>query len=245
MLLYPKHTFKIRLEEERKRRKKQEEMGMISYQLSTHSFPRNNSNEVACRPDLYPNLRYIVIIRNGKEVTRSFYDFMNSHTPELKKMWGGFPPTMQTPMDMLKFIAVDIPDFYFNFVYSWYQVRHLPNVLLLHYTNLRNSPKTVIEEIANFLQIQLSENLLQQVLQKSSLEYMSARHDLYFVKGGEPGGPQFKLVDEGKHIIANGGRLDKGGTFFTPEMDNIWNKAIKKYFRNNTELEEFAEYGKI
>jgi hypothetical protein len=245
ILLYPKHTFKMRLDEEKKRRRMQQDRGMISFQFSTHNFPRYNSKEVGLRPDLYPKLRYIVIVRNGKEVTRSFYDFMNSHTPELRKMWGGFPPPMKTPQDMLTFITKDLPDFYFHFVSAWYNVKNLPNVLLLHYSNLRKDPRTSVREIAKFLNIPLDDELLQIILKKSSIEYMSDRHDLYFTKAGEPGGERFKFVEEGKHIRANGGRIDQGGTFFTPVMDRIWNEAVEKYFGHNDKaLTQFADHGR-
>ena len=59
-------------------------------------------------------------------------------------------------------------------VASWWDIRHLPNVLLLHFADLKRDLPGAIRRIAAFLEIPLSEGLLETVVRHSSFDYMKA-----------------------------------------------------------------------
>lgn len=61
---------------------------------------------------------------------------------------------------------------YFGYVKSWWPFRHDPNVLMLHYTNVRKDLKGSVSDIAKFLDVDLTEAELDTVTQRCTLEHM-------------------------------------------------------------------------
>ena len=67
------------------------------------------------------------------------------------------------------------PDAFFDFAKSWWDVRDEPNVLLLHFNELKNESRMrTIERIADFLELHpVSDQLLGEVYRKSSYEVLT------------------------------------------------------------------------
>ncbi|MEG4812282.1 sulfotransferase domain-containing protein [Microcoleus sp. F8-D3] len=61
---------------------------------------------------------------------------------------------------------------FFEFINSWWQVRDIPNVLLVHYADLIENKPNEVEKIAKFLDIEVDAECQEMILHKSSLEYM-------------------------------------------------------------------------
>jgi aryl sulfotransferase len=59
-------------------------------------------------------------------------------------------------------------------VRSWWEIRHLPNVLFVHFNNLKRDMAGEIQRIARFLQIEVSDEAWPQILQHSTFDYMKA-----------------------------------------------------------------------
>jgi hypothetical protein len=186
------------------------------------------------------------MVRNGKEVVKSLLPFINGHCDKFKKMWGGFPPQMGGPEDALKLVVDDMPDFYFGHLLAWWKRKDLPNVLLLHYRTLRQDPANTIAQIAAFLEIELTPQLLAQVLHKSSLQYMThpSRTTKYTSLVGYPN-DRFSITEEHGHIRPGGGQVDKGEGFLTEEMTRKWEAAIQKQFGHDPALMDFANSGAV
>ena len=59
-------------------------------------------------------------------------------------------------------------------VRSWWEVRHLPNVMLVHFSNLKKDMPKEIFRIAGFLDIDINEENWHEILQHCSFDYMKA-----------------------------------------------------------------------
>ncbi|CAB9529247.1 Sulfotransferase family cytosolic 1B member 1 [Seminavis robusta] len=247
-LMYPEHTMEQRLQEVQEKRRRMQERGIQHMQHFTHQFPAPHL--YGLDPAKNPNIKYLAIVRHGKEVVRSIHPFINGHTEEFRTMWGGFPPKFKAPQDTLKFFIQDVPDLYFGHLLAWWKVKDLSNVLLIHFADLRHNPRQVIQDIAQFLNVQVDDDLMQVVLDKTSHEYMSSAHNQrtfkYEAIFGYPHEKRRPFVQEGVHISKEqGGRLDRGGEFFTKEMSQQWEAAMQQYFGHDPVLMKFANEGSV
>ena len=64
-----------------------------------HAKEGDDISMYGLNPTFNPNIKYIVQIRNGREVIQSAKNFIKSHTPEFRNLFGGFPPPIPTKMD--------------------------------------------------------------------------------------------------------------------------------------------------
>ena len=62
---------------------------------------------------------------------------------------------------------------------GWYEHIDSPNVLFICYEHLREEPELVIEKICRFMGVPFSQDLLAVTLEKTSFEYMKARHSQF------------------------------------------------------------------
>jgi aryl sulfotransferase len=119
--------------------------------------------------------KYICLVRDGRDVGMSLFNHVHALTPEAQRT---SPVQLHKPSsDFAAFwdewIETGRPYWdFFDYVNSWLQVRHLPNVLLVHYADLIREKPAQIEKIAHFLNIKLDNDQKEMILHKSSLEYM-------------------------------------------------------------------------
>lgn len=237
-LRYPKHNLELRIAEQNSNR---DRVGLSNQQWFTHQAPQGE-NLYGLSPDKHPNIKYICIVRNGREVVRSFFPFVNAINDQMRDLWGGFPPRMDTPQSALEMMITTAPDFYFGHAESWYAWRRQPNVLLLHFADVLKDRKGAVSKIARFLGIELKGGLLDVVLAKSSHSYMQARPEKFVNHAGYPG-RTFVNVEQGKHIRKGGGRVDGAPEFFTADMNAQWEAAVKRYWGDKPGLAEWALNG--
>ncbi|QLQ31730.1 MAG: sulfotransferase domain-containing protein [Candidatus Thiothrix singaporensis] len=121
--------------------------------------------------------KYIYLARDGRDVGLSLYNHIRTMAEEITAAGKPVPPVHSIPADFGTFwdqwVETGKPrwDFWGN-VASWWQIRHQPNVLLLHYADLtRNKPQEA-ERIAHFLGCEWDASICGLVCEKSSLEYM-------------------------------------------------------------------------
>ncbi|WP_051056213.1 sulfotransferase domain-containing protein [Cylindrospermum stagnale] len=123
----------------------------------------------------YPEWRYICLVRDGRDVAVSLLNHLHAIIPEIyltsplklynissnfAEFWEGWLETGKPYWD------------FFEFINSWWQVRNLPNVLLVHYADLIQNKPNWVEKIAKFLDIKVDAECQEMILHKSSLEYM-------------------------------------------------------------------------
>jgi len=122
----------------------------------------------------YPGWKYIYLVRDGRDVCLSLFHHCKSY---LLKMDREGNPIDNGPDDFSEFwenwLETGKPRWAFwENIHSWWQIRHLPNVLLVHYTNLIGDKRKEAEKIARFLSLEWNEAMADMVCKYSSLEYM-------------------------------------------------------------------------
>ena len=131
----------------------------------------------------YPEWKYIYLVRDGRDVGLSLYHHYKSFLPEYLNenlpqdfvaFWDDF---VETKEDINQYWS------YWKHIKSWWQVRNLPNVLLVHYHNLIYDKSQEIDRISEFLNLNINSSKKEMVLEKSSLEYMKSNWQKFQQKG--------------------------------------------------------------
>jgi aryl sulfotransferase len=130
-----------------------------------------------------PKAKYIYIGRDGRDVVWSLYNHhanLNEQAYEAVNNTPGrvgppFPrPTTDIHRYFLEWLEGDGYPFwpFWENVRSWWAVRNLPNVLMLHFTDLKGDMEGEIKKIAGFLKIPLNKARLPAILEHCSFDYM-------------------------------------------------------------------------
>ena len=130
-----------------------------------------------------PKGKYIYIGRDGRDVVWSMY---NHHSTANEKWYDALnntpgrvgPPIEKPPEDVRQYYH-DWLDrdghpwwpFWEN-IRSWWAIRELPNVLMVHFANLKQDMPGEIRRIAAFLEIPIDESKWEEILEHCSFDYM-------------------------------------------------------------------------
>jgi aryl sulfotransferase len=130
-----------------------------------------------------PKAKYLYIGRDGRDVVWSMYN----HHANANDLWyqalndtpGRIgPPIERPPADIrqyfLEWLDRDGHPFwpFWENVRSWWEIGHLPNVLLLHFAELKADLSGQIRRIAAFLDIPVNESRWKHILDHCSFDYM-------------------------------------------------------------------------
>ncbi len=132
-----------------------------------------------------PIARYIYIARDGRDVVWSFYNHHRSHTPQFYEVVNDTPgrvgPRFEPPPEDIREYWHEWLDRdgypYWSFwdsLRSWWAIRDLPNVHLVHFANLRRDMPGEIRRIADFLEIRIDETRWGAILEYCSFDWMKA-----------------------------------------------------------------------
>ena len=142
-----------------------------------------------------PEAKYIYISRDARDIVWSLY---NHHINANEKWYGALNetpglvgPPMEKPVDDILLYFKEWLDqdgypfwpFWEN-VRSWWEIRELPNVKLIHFANLKKDLEGQVKEIADFLEIPLDDSILPVILEQCSFSYMKANADESVPLGG-------------------------------------------------------------
>ena len=183
--------------------------------LKTHS-PFN------CLPYL-PTMKYLFVGRDARDVAWSMYHHHMIFTPRAYEAFNGAPGLVGPPMEPFD---GDERDYYLYFlehgyykglspnapfwpcIKSWWDARELPNVMLLHYSNLKADFESEARKIADFLEIGIEESLWPQIVKHCSIDYMRE---------------QSRKIDM-LHAIFEGG----GDKFFNKGTNGRWKDVLSQ-----------------
>lgn len=141
-----------------------------------------------------PKARYLYIARDGRDVVWSFHN----HHANANEGWykalnetpGLVGPPIAKPVASIRRYFLDwlekdgFPFWpYWENIRGWWQIRHLPNVLLLHYADLKQDLAGQIRQIAAFIDNPVSEENWPRVIEHCTFDYMKA-HAAESVPGG-------------------------------------------------------------
>jgi aryl sulfotransferase len=152
---------------------------------------------------LSPLAKYIYVGRDGRDIVWSLHHHHASGNEEFYRSVNDTPgrvgPKIRPPSDSVRCYFEDwlrgdgypFWSFWDN-VASWWALRHLPNVLMLHYADLKADLPREVLRIAAFLGIELDPPTFRAVLQHASFGHMKAHAVLSAPRGGRQfvGGPQ-------------------------------------------------------
>jgi aryl sulfotransferase len=132
-----------------------------------------------------PKAKYIYVGRDGRDVVWSMYN----HHASANELWyqalndtpGRVGPPIEPPPESVVQYYCDWLDgdgypfwpFWDN-VRSWWGIRHLPNVMLLHFAELKADLPGQIRRIAHFLAIPVDEGRWDAIVEHCGFDYMKS-----------------------------------------------------------------------
>jgi aryl sulfotransferase len=142
-----------------------------------------------------PQAKYIYVARDGRDVVWSLYN----HHAHANDAWyamlndspGRVGPTIGRPAASIRQYFLDWLDgdgypfwpFWEN-VRSWWDIRHLPNVMMVHFDRLKRDMPGEIRRIAGFLDISVDEDRFPAIVEHCTFDYMKAHAEKSAPLGG-------------------------------------------------------------
>ena len=137
----------------------------------------------------FPQLRYVVVGRDTRDVFMSLFNHYSSYTDAMYDLFNDpdrpgpeFPRCPATPRELWPRWASQgwfdwEPDgwpywSHTHHLFTWWAIRDLPNVLLVHFGDLKADPETEMRRIAAFCDIDISEDSWPALLATVGLEAM-------------------------------------------------------------------------
>ena len=168
-----------------------------------------------------PRAKYVYIGRDGRDVVWSMYN----HHANANQTWydmlndtpGRVGPPIGKPPESIRRYFLDWMDrdghpfwpFWEN-IRSWWEIRHLPNVLLIHFDALKRDMPGEIRRIAQFLDIPVEESRFPAIVEHCGFDYMKA----HAVRSAPLGGV---FWDGGAATFINKGTNGRWKDTLTPE----------------------------
>ena len=142
-----------------------------------------------------PKAKYVYIARDGRDVVWSLH---NHHSTANEKWYGALnetpglvgPPIGKPNESVVEYFKEWLDKDGFPFwslwdnVRSWWEIRHLPNVLIVHFSNLKSDMQGVMRAIAAFLEIPVDESNWDTIVEHCGFDYMKANATLSVPLGG-------------------------------------------------------------
>lgn len=173
-----------------------------------------------------PKAKYIHVDRDGRDVAWSFHNHQFNATDEYFQRYNaglseGTPVWERGSGDPREFYhqwferdSYPLWPFW-HYVRSWWAIRDLPNILVLHYSDMKADLEGSIRKVAKFLDIEIEEAKWPSIVEHCSFDYMK---------------------QHAAEIAPLGGALWKGGgqTFINKGTNGRWRDALS--------AEEIAAY---
>ena len=201
-------------------------------------------------------IKYIAMTRNGLDVAASLSHFYSEHTEEFRKLWGGFPPDIpeeaidgDEPPAAVRDLLPGGPmqEIYFGYIKKWWPYRSDPNVLLMHYADVRKDLKGHVSKLAKFLDVKLTESELETVTERCGIDHMKNLSDelRYLMPLNTDEGHWDVWKD---HIVTKGGmtrhgRVNTGGKIFSDKVVETWTKAEEDMLGHDPAMLQWAREG--
>ncbi len=130
-----------------------------------------------------PKAKYLYIARDGRDAIWSAHNHMVNLTPEVIDQlsalagweeYSGGPPSADIRQYFHDLLDQDWHPWwpFWSHIQSWWDIRDLPNVLLLHFGNLKTDMPGEMRRIASFLDIEVDEALWPVLVEHCTFDYM-------------------------------------------------------------------------
>ena len=179
-----------------------------------------------------PKAKYIYIGRDGRDVVWSMYN----HHATANMFWyealndtpGRVGPPIERPPDSVhqyfnEWFERDGHPFwpFWENIRTWWEIRHLPNVTLLHFNDLKRDMPGEIRRIAAFLEIPIDEGRWKDILKHCSFDYMKAHATKSVPLGGA-------FWDDGAQNFIHKGVNGRWTDTLTPEESAAYEERAEK-----------------
>lgn len=158
----------------------------------------------------HPDLKYIVVGRDGRDVFMSLWNHYKNYTPEGYAKFNDTPgrvggPVPECPDDIRIFWHNWISrgwfewdtegyPFWSNFRHTqtWWKFRHLPNILFVHFNDLLKDLRGEVRRISEFLDMPVTGSLLADVVEAATFSTMKKNAEKIYPEAhlGFKGGAQ-------------------------------------------------------
>ncbi|ORY28923.1 P-loop containing nucleoside triphosphate hydrolase protein [Rhizoclosmatium globosum] len=179
-----------------------------------------------------PHVKYIHVVRECKDALVSYHNHLQAFQPDARELLE--QPAQETTLsELIQMWLVDGKPLwpYFDHVKSWWQYRHLPNILILHYQDLLDDLEGNVRRVAAFLEQDLIDDEIKNVVHQSSFAYMKQNEAMFQ--------PSDAILVPG-HFI-NKGTNKRWKDLMTSEEVQAFENAYATHF--SPELIEFVKYG--
>jgi aryl sulfotransferase len=133
-----------------------------------------------------PRAKYIYVARDGRDVVWSLYNHHAAGNAAWYAMLNDTPGRVGPPIEpppasvrdyFLTWLERDGHPMwpYWDHIRGWWQIRHLPNLLLVHFADLKADLDTEMRRIAAFLEIPVDERVWPTHLERCGFAYMKAQ----------------------------------------------------------------------
>lgn len=142
-----------------------------------------------------PRAKYIYVGRDGRDAVWSAYNHLANFKPEVFDIFNNTPgrvgPELKPPTAGVhefyrEWFAGDgypLWSFWEN-VRSWWSLRHLPNVMFVHFNDMKRDLAGTVREVASFLDIAVDEEIFARVVDHAGFDYMKRNAHLSAPMGG-------------------------------------------------------------
>jgi aryl sulfotransferase len=168
------------------------------------------------------DVKYIVVFRNPEEALVSFRPFLDKHSDEWFDLWG-------MPREAL--CRPDFPSFYsdvidghgmqgalFGFLAAWWPLRDEPNVLFMHFSDMKRDHEASIRKIAKFLGTEPGDDQWPTILENTSFPWMKQHES------------KFEARTAGKVPILKSGAMIRKGEVGKAKSDGM-TEEISRHLR--------------
>ena len=142
-----------------------------------------------------PQARYLYIARDGRDAAWSFHNHHYNANDDYFRMYNanmpeGYPLLERGTGDPYEFYKTWLerngwPVWpFWEHIRSWWAIRNLPNVMLLHFNDLKSDLEGSIRRIAGFLGIAVDEAVLPRIVSHCTFDYMKANAVKVAPRGG-------------------------------------------------------------
>ena len=139
--------------------------------------------------------RYIYVVRDGRDVIWSMYNHHANGNELFYKLLNETPGRVGPPLDppdpdirryFRTWLEKDGYPFwsYWENIATWWVARDVPNILLVHFADLKSDLEGEMRRIARFLGCDISEELWPTLVHHCSFDYMKANADKVAPLGG-------------------------------------------------------------
>lgn len=197
---------------------------------------------------IQPEHKYIVLFRDGRDAIWSLYNHMSKGNDAFFAALNDTPglvgdrlvrPTQGPRQYFLDFFQCNgdfiFPFSFWDYLRSWWAVRHLPNVKIVHYAHLKADLEGEMRSVAKFLDIPVLEERWLTYIEHCSFEYMKDHAVECTPMGGQ-------LFEGGAKTFINKGTNGRWKDQLTPEDIAMYECQAEKEL--GSELAQFLATGR-